>query len=323
MTCGSSFFFVRNNVGHALIECAITKEGERLKRTLDWLTGLMPLDLRQPLDKLIAECREPVEEFRLRLGRPPSVTVSGMELGAESGTVTREHLHTVLENASQASVHTVLEQVKHGYITLKGGHRMGLCGTASYRNGEIMTMRYLTSLALRIARAAKGVAAPVLPQLMEQGQLQNTLILAPPGVGKTTLLRDLVRTLSEDGFRVGVADERGELAALWEGEPQFDIGRCTDVIDGCPKREGMSILLRGMNPQVLAADEITDPKDVRVLRDACGCGVALLATAHGGSLSDLKQRPVYRGLLECNVFQRVVLLERHGTCRRVRVEGLR
>jgi len=293
-----------------------------LKGTLNWVADLLPVDLRLPLDKLIARCEEPVEELRLRLGYPPAITVAGGECAAESGAVTQEHLHIVLENASQASVHTVLEQVKRGYITLKGGHRMGLCGTAAYQNGEIITLRYLTSLALRIARAVEGVAAPVLPQLTEHGQLRNTLILAPPGVGKTTFLRDLVRTLSEGGFRVGVADERGEIAALWKGRPQFNVGRCTDVIDGCPKREGLSILLRGMNPQVLAADEITDPDDVGVLQDACGCGVTLLATAHGSSLSDLRQRPVYRRLLECNVFQKVVLLERQGGCRRVQVEGL-
>lgn len=293
-----------------------------MRETMDWVGQLLPADLRLSLDKLMVGCTEAVEEIRLRLGYPPSVTMAGEELAAVGAAVTQEHLHTVLENASQASVHTVLEQIRRGYITLKGGHRMGLCGTAAYRDGEILTMRHLSSLALRIARAVEGVAEPILPLLTENGRLNNTLILAPPGVGKTTFLRDLIRVLSESGLRVGVADERGEIAALWKGRPQFDVGRCTDIIDGCPKREGMSILLRGMNPQVLAVDEITDPEDAQVLQDACGCGVVLLATAHGSSLSDLRRRPVYRRLLEWGVFEKAVLLERQGNCRRVYVEGL-
>jgi len=305
-------------MGHALIECAITKEGEHLSKTLDWVADLLPVQLRQPLDKL----PEHAEELRLRRGYAMTATVDGREITLGGVPVTEEHLQTMLENASQASVHTVLEQVKKGFITLKGGHRIGLCGTAAYQRGEIMTLRHITSVALRFARAVEGIARPVLPQLTECGQIRNTLILAPPGVGKTTFLRELVRTISEEGFRVGVADERGELAALWRGQPQFDIGSHTDVIDGCPKGVGLSMLLRGLNPHVLAADEITDPRDVRVLQEICGCGVTLLATAHGGSLRDLSHRPVYRQLLEGKVFQRVVLLERQGSCRRAHVEVL-
>lgn len=296
-----------------------------MKDTREWerVLSVLPQELRQELDRVEAER---AEEIRLRRGFPVTVTVGEVEIETGSVPVTEAHLQTVLENASQASAHTVLDQVKHGFVTLRGGHRIGLCGTAVRRNGEIATLRYLTSVSIRIARPIKGIAAPLLPQLTEAGEFQSTLILAPPGVGKTTLLRDMVRALSDGDMgqplRVGVADERGEIAALWQGQPQFEIGRHTDVLDGCPKREGLSVLLRGMNPQVLAADEITDPADVQAMEEACGCGVALLATAHGGSVKDLERRPVYRALLDSGVFRRVVLIARKERTRVMTVEVL-
>lgn len=289
---------------------------------LNGAAEVLPFELRQGLDRLDGKWAPQTEELRLRRGFPMTINVGDRELETDSPSVTGDHLRTVLENASQASAHTVLEQVKQGFVTLKGGHRIGLCGTVVRREGEAASMRYLTSLSIRIAKAVNGLSAEVLPQLTEQGTFQSTLILAPPGVGKTTLLRDMVRALSDGGQRVAVVDERGEIAALWQGQPQFDIGRRTDVLDGCPKGEGMTVLLRGMNPQVIAVDEITRPEDVQAVTEVCGCGVSLLATAHGGSIKDLERRPVYRTLLEQGVFRRLVLMERQGTCRRMKVEVL-
>ena len=165
-----------------------------------------------------------------------------------------------------------------------------------------------------------------LAGILDRGQLCSTLILAPPGVGKTTLLRELVRRIS-DGIgaaplRVGLADERGEVAALWEGRPQFDVGRRTDVVSGCPKSDGVAILLRGMSPRVLAVDEITAGEDVEAMAWAAGCGVALLATAHGGSVDDLRRRPLYRKLLDLGLFQRVLVLESRQGRRLMRIEVL-
>ncbi len=269
---------------------------------------------------------EGAEEFRLRQGFPMTVLLPEGERETGGPVVTEDHLRQTLENATQASAHTALDKVRKGFVTLRGGHRIGLCGTAVCRDGEIVTLRELSSLSIRVARQVRGQAVKLLPDLTEDGRFVSTLILAPPGAGKTTLLRDLIRALSDgEGIaphRVGVADERGEIAALWRGESQLDVGRHTDVMDGCPKAEGLSILLRGMNPQVLAADEITDPEDVRSVIQAAGCGVELIATAHGASINALQQRPVYRALLEAHVFRRLAVIERVGCTRTVRVEAL-
>lgn len=290
------------------------------------VAAVLPAPLADRLKGMKAEELKRVEELRLRRGFPMTALLPEGECPLGGDPVEEKDLREVLERASQASAHTVLDHARSGFVTLRGGHRIGLCGTVSRRDGEITTLRYLSSLSIRVARAVEGQASELLPQLTEDGVFLSTLILGAPGSGKTTLLRELIRTLS-DGHgirphRVGVADERGEIAALWQGKPQFRVGRQTDVLDGCPKAEGLSILLRGMNPQVLAVDEITHPADVSAMTEAAGCGAALLATAHGGSLADLERRPVYRTLLEAGVFRRVILLKVRDGRRTARVEVL-
>ena len=187
-------------------------------------------------------------------------------------------------------------------------------------DGRLLSFRQVTSLALRVPRAMAGVAEPLLPQLAPGRELPSTLLLSPPGVGKTTLLRDLIRCLSTGVWinpkRVGVADERGELGV---GSLRAFLGPRVDVLAYCPKAAALTMLLRGMSPQVLAADEITDPQDIRAMEQAAGCGVTLLATAHGGSLEDLRRRPLYRELLDAGIFQAFVFLTRQGGKRTYRV----
>ena len=290
---------------------------------LEAVRAVLPAELAGGLDDLSSAEQGGVEELRLRRGFPLSVVLGAGERDLDSPAVTENHLRTLLENVSQASAHTVLDQTRSGYVTLRGGHRLGLCGTVSRRAGGIAALRYLSSASFRVARAVEGQADGLLPALTEGGTFQSTLILGPPGAGKTTLLRDLIRALSDTlGLRVGLADERGEVAALWQGEAQLYVGRRTDVVDGCSKAEGLGMLLRGMGPQVLAVDEVTDPVDTAALLDAVGCGVALLATAHGGSGQDVLRRPVYRALAEAGVFQRLVILHRTAAGRRCTVEVL-
>lgn len=282
----------------------------------DQAVQVLPPGLRREALELPEELRGRAEELRLRLGQAMTVLAEGQEQEAGGPPVGRGDLEAVLEIATRASAHTALERVRRGFVTLRGGHRIGLCGTAAVEGGQVKSLRCLSSLNLRLARSIPGAAGAVLPRLRRGGGVYGTLILAPPGAGKTTLLRDLVRGLSDGeggpALRVGVADERGELAALWEGKPELDVGRHTDVMDGCPKALGLELLLRGMSPQVLAADELTSPGDLAAAELAAGCGVPLLATAHGGGRPDLLHRPLYRQLLELGVFQKLVILRREA-----------
>ena len=287
----------------------------------------LPLRLRQEALSLPEGDRARAEELRLRAGWPMTAVLPEGERPLGGPPVEGRELEQLVEIASRASLHTVLDQVRRGYLTFEGGHRIGLCGTAALREGEIHALRAISSANLRIARQVKGAAAPVLDGLCPGGRLADTLILAPPGLGKTTLLRDLIRSVSEgEGctpLRVSLADERGEVAAMYNGRPQLEVGRRTDVAEGCPKAQGLILLLRAMNPQVLAVDEITAPEDVGALITAAGCGVTLLATAHGEGRAGLERRPLYRPLLDEGLFRFLVRIRREGERRIHTIEELR
>ena len=279
----------------------------------DQVCALLPSHLRRSAETLPALITRRVEEVRLRCGRRAALTVKGDELPLPwPEPITRRDLELVVEIATQASAHAALERVRQGWFTVRGGHRIGLCGSVAAEDGRVKNLRCLSSLNIRVAHAVPGCGEEALRALVQEGEFPSTLLLAPPGGGKTTLLRDMVRLLS-GGFcmkplRVGLCDERGEVAALWEGEPQFDVGERTDVLDGCPKAQGLMILLRGMNPQVLSCDEITDAADCAALGQCAGCGVKLLATVHAKDVDDLGRKEVYRELLRRGIFEKAVIL---------------
>lgn len=222
-------------------------------------------------------------------------------------------LETLCDLATEFSRYAAAETLREGFVPVRGGFRLGLCGTAVMKGGMNTNLKNLSSAAIRIARERKGVGTDLAPRLFRDGVFRSTLILSPPGGGKTTLLRDLVRCVSEGvggtpALRVSLVDERGEVAVMYRGQPQMDVGSRTDVLDACPKALGIPIVLRAMNPQVIAVDEITARADLRAVVMAAGCGVGLLATIHAADTAELLQGPLYRDLLAEGVFQQAVCI---------------
>jgi len=268
------------------------------------------------------------EELRLRAGQPVTVHASGHRyfptaagapgLEPERGfPVTVRDVRETLGLMTEGSAYALEECLAQGYLTLPGGHRVGVAGRAVLEGGTLRRLLDPGALNIRRNRPVPGAAQRLLHVLWAGSEWHNVLIISPPGCGKTTLLRDLIR-LASDGFAqagippstVGVVDERSELAACLNGAPQLDVGRQTDVLDSCPKALGIMMLLRSMGPQIVATDELGRPEDAAAVREALNAGVRVFTTSHASCYRELKARLHLRGLLADRLFGRVVVLGR-------------
>jgi len=214
----------------------------------------------------------------------------------------------LISRISRQSLYAFEEQIREGFLTIPGGHRVGLAGHVVYEHGVVKTMRYLSGLNIRISHEIKGCSDELMPFVVLNTVILPTLIIAPPGGGKTTLLRDFVRNLSRQ-CNVAVVDERSEIAGCYMGISQRDLGPFCDVLDGCKKAEGVRMMIRSMAPQVVAVDEIGTSEDIAALSYALTSGCSLLATIHGETLSQVRQKKEFQAVFENRMFERYILLD--------------
>ncbi|MCL2198997.1 MAG: stage III sporulation protein AA [Defluviitaleaceae bacterium] len=264
-------------------------------------------------------CLEGISEIRLRADKPLILKSRGKEIPVRDAfRPSADDIRETMERISQHSFYAFEAELSAGYITLPGGHRVGVSGQVVTENGAVKAWRYISGINIRVAHSVPGCADEIMPQLLTAESaspaagVPHTMIISPPAFGKTTILRDIVRQLSDSGLTVGLADERSEIAGCFRGIPQNDVGIRTDIIDGCPKSHAMLMLLRGMSPDIIAVDELGGEQDARAVEAVLNAGVKLICTAHGRDMADVKQNPSLAALLNRNIFERFIVLKGVG-----------
>ena len=288
----------------------------------------LPLHLREFLKKLPSTVLRDMEEIRLRANQPLIFYACGKDFSVdEKGSITSdlskgyivkiEDIEKAYQLITNYSVYAVEEEIRNGFITLKGGHRVGICGKVVLQGSNVYTIKNISGLNIRISKEKIGVSDRIMRYFIDSEKMfYNTLIVSPPQCGKTTLLRDMIRNLSNGmtnlgipGFKVGVVDERSEIAACFFGEPRNDVGIRTDVLDACPKSQGIFLLIRSMSPDIIATDEIGKAEDADALMEGANAGVKVIATMHGSDIEDLYKK-IELKKLHSNYFERIIVLGR-------------
>lgn len=277
---------------------------------------ILPQRIRQDVKKYELES---VEEIRIRESKP-------IELCYGNGRTRRisyakkEDILEVLNYSCGYSLYAYMDEIRQGFITIPGGHRIGIVGYMNFDSKECLnTIRYISGLNIRIAHEKRDCARLAIPYLKNGNGIFHTFVVSAPGIGKTTWLRDCIRILSSgaDGLKIGVVDERSEIGACYRGMVQTDLGFRTDVLDHCPKLYGMKMLLRTMSPHVIAVDELGKEEEFKEIYHMAYCGVSILGTIHGNSIDEIMEKPYISELIKKKIVRRIVLLEKDEDGRRI------
>lgn len=279
---------------------------------LEDILSVMPVYIKEILMNI--EHIENIQEIRLKVDKPVILQISDREV-ITNYNITSENIKTILKKMSNYSIYSIEPELKQGYITINGGHRVGICGNCIIENNIVKTIKNVSSLNIRVCKEILGCSDKIMQFILEDKNVLNTIIISPPKCGKTTLVRDITRNLSDgmenfklDGKKVCVVDERSEICACSDGIPQLKVGLRTDVLDNCPKSQGIMMAIRSMSPDVIVCDEIGTYDDIKSILAALNCGVNLITTIHGFGIEDLKSRDVFKEVLKNNVFKRAIVL---------------
>ena len=282
---------------------------------MEILLSFLPKNISNQISKIPPNQLKEIEEIRVRVNRPIEIAACGVVMFLPY-TVQSEDAEHLLNKISQFSLYALEEELKRGYITIAGGHRVGLAGKLILENGVVKAIRDISSFNIRIASEKIGVANPLIHDIYITNW-QHTLIIGAPQTGKTTILRDIARIISTGmdighipASKVGIVDERSEIAGCVRGVPQLTFGPRVDVLDGCPKAEGMMMMIRSMCPEVLIVDEIGRMEDSHAIMEAVNAGIKLIMTTHGHTLEEIKKTSVYKDHLISKIFLSALLITR-------------
>lgn len=288
----------------------LSKEVDKMKEQKKQILQVLAKKIQHEVEKEQFDFSY-LQEIRLRTGKPLTVLYKGKEKLLMK--VEQEELRETLEYISNYSLYAYENEMRQGFITIEGGHRVGMAGKVVMEEGKIKNLKYISSINIRVAHEIKGCADKIFPYITKERQICHTLIISPPRCGKTTLLRDMIRQISNGnrwvkGVPVGVVDERSELGGCYMGTAQNDLGIRTDILDCCPKADGMLMLIRSMSPQVIAVDEIGAREEICAIEYALHCGCKMLATAHGISMEEMKKKPFFEQMIREKRFERYIVL---------------
>ena len=278
----------------------------------DEILRVLPVNIANEVKDFLL--KDSIQEIRIKVNKPVIINLSSKEVILNS-IVTLDDIKQILVRVSNYSLYAYEEEIKQGYITIKGGHRIGIAGECVLSQGEVRTIRNISSLNIRICREVKGCSNEVMKFITENNRVFNTLIVSPPKCGKTTILRDIARNISNGmpinslmGKKVSIIDERSEIASCFNGIPQLDVGIRSDILDNCLKKDGMIMAIRSLSPDILICDEIGTDGDMEALNMAFNSGVNIIVSIHGYSIEDIYRRRIFKDLLENSILDRIIVL---------------